>query len=1004
MYKKIITSITLFLMMLLVMPQHAEAALRHKAVSADAAQTGTSFGFLDGTDGLQWHFTQENVADGYNYQSSVVTVYNADRVKQGSFTVTVPEGMRVNQIEPYGQITSKLFDTSAATKEVLVYLHEVGNADNNYKGTDHLYVYSLNGEKVCEFIGDGMIVDASPNEWTTWQRLIISRDNEDGINTDIEIYRTPSWGDTGAVLDKTIQVEKNTISYTDGAFVNFFNVEGNPYFVICHYEQPFVEYDEDGNQIMNEETWMPYFTENNYFVVDTYDKSYNLVSSFKVPSNAPSEDYIVRMNAFGTFSNADLSRGKFSGDDKLNYIIMNEDVTMTTEYVTSFDVYDQNGNLLKHLAENVGDNYRKMTDVKGAEEQWMFISSDGASLFAVDLPSCTRTEIPAQVDDYSISFNIDRVPANNAEGYQYIMGVNEAKTDETGVNVIAMFAYLNPDFTSHHYVDINMGPMAQTFTPLVSVEGLDPYLFNTDDQREFLFFSKVRDNEEGTNAHNVLFIANEEGRILETFNMNMDENKGDIWTAMILNYEKRPTLFVNYYNWDEDVNTMEFFDLPLTSFAKGGDGTAANPYLISSAGDLAQIAKHPGANYRVANDFDAHNYAVTVEEFAGTLDGAGHTITNLCVTSDNYYGGLFGTVTGATVKDLTLVNPNAELTQSNQQFGLLGGYCVESKFCNIHVQNASITSQHRVATPVGVIAGMAAAETVVSDCYVSGSEVDVVNNTVGGVVGELRTSSKVERCAVDASTLSAGMELGGIAGIIGNGCSVNDCAVSATLTASNFMGGIAGRCGVSASRGNIERCVFNGVLDCPAMTDANVSAMAVGGIVGYIEPDWQKDKVGKVSANVVYDARIASSNNHYYWPEELRIAGQTIHDEEPARIEEGLANNYQVQGDLDGGVAPTFTDPTSVYGALLNHNEADKVDFWSGLGYAFGNNASAPWVFAESSRPHLYFESNGGSTAILTVTGKPNTVSGIFTIDGKRQNAVRRPGLYIIDGKKRLQR
>lgn len=933
----------------------------HKTPQADAVLNGKLFGFLDGTDGMMWHFVQENVADGYNYRKSVVTVYDAKNVQLGSFTVDVPAGMRVNQIEPFGLVTSKLFDTNSMSKEVVVYLHEVGSEANNYKGTDHLYVYSIGGGKVAEFVGDGMVVDASPNEWTTWQRFIVSHDNADGVHTDIDIYRAPSWGEDSAVLAKTIQVDTHCIEYTDGAFVNFFKVAGNPYTVVCHYDKSFVEYDENGNQVLDMDTYMPYFTANNSFILDVYDKNYSLVSSTKIPIVVSTDRYMVRMNSFGVLSDNDLSKGFFTGDDQFNFIIMNEDVTLTTDYVTSFDVYDQNGKRVRTIAEEVGGNYKRLSDINGKEEQWLFLDVYGASLYAVDLPSCTRTELPIMVDEYSISFNIDRVPADNEAGLQYIMGVNEAATDETGKNVIAKFAYLNADFTPDHYVNINLGPLAQTFTPLVNNEGLDPYLFNTDDKREFLFFSKVRDSENGdTEGHNVLFIANEDGVILETFNLEAGNEKGDIWTAMIMNYgTDNVALFVNYYDWDNDTNSMEFFNLPLVKFAAGGNGTADSPYLISSVGDLAQISKAPSANYRLACDFDAHGRSVALNEFSGVLDGNGKTISNLDLTSTNDYGGLFGNTVGAKISNLTLLNPTATIKDDNLQFGLLSGFAINTKISNVTVKNATIDGTQAYATPVGVLVGMASSESVIEDCYIVDSRLTTRSRSVGGVAGEMRTGATITRTAVSGTSIDAGGEVGLVTGIVGNGCVVSDCSVSGSeVKGNNFVGGVAGRCGVSSARGTIERCIVSATINCPTVgSDADVATYSVGGVAGYVEPDWQKEGKGSIAGNVLYESSLVTSNGERYDAPCLRIAGATISNEDPERTETCLANNYQKPFDVEGlNDASEYADASSVYGQVLDATSAPALDFWQTIGYKFDGDVDAPWTLLEASRPYLYFE------------------------------------------------
>lgn len=972
----------------------------HKSPAANTKLEGTSYGFLDGPDGKMWTYTQENVSDGYNYKSSVVTVYNSKREKQGQFTIDIPSGIRVNMVEPFGLITTKLFDTNANTKEVLVYLHQVGNADNNYKGTDRLYVYNLNGDKVTEFVGDGIIVDASPNEWTLYQRLILTRDNEDGVNTDIEVYRSPSWGDDGAVKEKTISIDTKLINYSDGPFINFVNVGGKPYFVLSHYDQPFVEYDENGNQLMDEETFMPYFTEGVSYVIEAYDKSFNKVSEFSIPCVKRSDDYLVRMMSFGAFSNNDMSAGYFSGDGKLNFIVCNEDVTMTTEYVLSFDVYDQDGNLVKSLADNVGDSYKKLADIKGQEESWMFLSADGASLFTVDLPSCTRKEVPSKVDEYSISFNMDRVACNNEDGYEYIMAVNEAKTDETMTNVIASFAYLNPDYSVKRYVDINLGPKAMTFLPLVAPEGLDPYLFNTDNQREFLFFSKMRKNEDATNAYNVLFVANEQGEILHSFGGEDDADKGDIWSASVLNYgTESPMLFVNFYDWDNDHNTMMYYDLPMVKFSAGGDGSAENPYCISSVGDLAQIKSAPAACYKIVEDFDAFGYPVSLPEFGGVLDGDGKVIYNLDVTSDAYYGGLFNTLTGATVKNLVLYKPVGTLTSDNQNLGLLAGYCVESNIDNVSARELNITSSDgAVASPVGGLVGLAAGNTVISNCYLIEPNINVNASTVGAIAGETRTSTVIKGCAVASATISGRGEVGGITGIVGNGCTVSDCSVSdLSLTGNSFLGGIAGRCGVNSTRGTIVRCVVNGEINA-------ANAVAVGGITGTIEPDWNKESTTTVSSNVTNGLVISTANGNYDGSLH-RIVGMTVTDEVSSRKEDGLSHNYVclTSEAAEGSYACTSQDDSSVEGKDVEAETLATLDFWTTLGYALDGDAPL-WVMGEDKMLHLAVEDvERVPDGIHNITTGNNiampALSGCYTLNGQRVAQPRR-GLYIINGRK----
>ncbi len=184
----------------------------------------------------------------------------------------------------------------------------------------------------------------------------------------------------------------------------------------------------------------------------------------------------------------------------------------------------------------------------------------------------------------------------------------------------------------------------------------------------------------------------------------------------------------------------------------------------------------------------------------------------------------------------------------------------------------------------------------------------------------------------------------------------------------------------------------------------DVAEYSVGGIAGYIEPDWTKSGMGMISSCVVYDSHITTSDNIFYSPEHLRIAGQTINWEDASLNEEGLANNYQVQSDIDGAEEAEYSDPTSVFGALVKHEVADNESFWTGIGYLFGEDSTAPWVMKENVRPQLYFEEGNDPSEIKIITTETTTSKrdGIYNINGVRLNSISTPGLYIINGKKTL--
>lgn len=96
------------------------------------------------------------------------------------------------------------------------------------------------------------------------------------------------------------------------------------------------------------------------------------------------------------------------------------------------------------------------------------------------------------------------------------------------------------------------------------------------------------------------------------------------------------------------------------------------PVEIYTYEDLLQIAENPGGSYRLMNHINMEGQPWEPVDFSGVFDGNGYTLLNLEVNStgagtedtydgnykvyDTYFAGLFGTLKGAEVSDLNLVN------------------------------------------------------------------------------------------------------------------------------------------------------------------------------------------------------------------------------------------------------------------------------------------------------------------------------------------------------------
>ena len=173
----------------------------------------------------------------------------------------------------------------------------------------------------------------------------------------------------------------------------------------------------------------------------------------------------------------------------------------------------------------------------------------------------------------------------------------------------------------------------------------------------------------------------------------------------------------------------------------GGTGTQADPYLISNGEELAYLSAQvasgnafAGKYVTLASNLDMGNVAFTpigsdARRFAGSFDGAYHTIDNLLVSQTTDYAGLFGCLdTGAAVRRLTVRG-------SISGRGYVGGIVGYTENGSVQILNCYNTGSVTGATCVGGIAGKHTGGTdpTVTNCYNTGS---VKGASCGALVGE----------------------------------------------------------------------------------------------------------------------------------------------------------------------------------------------------------------------------------------------------------------------------
>jgi hypothetical protein len=277
--------------------------------------------------------------------------------------------------------------------------------------------------------------------------------------------------------------------------------------------------------------------------------------------------------------------------------------------------------------------------------------------------------------------------------------------------------------------------------------------------------------------------------------------------------------FMRFIGWSDSFDNV-IGELTITAqYAQAGDGTADNPYQISTIEELEAVNNDFFANYLLVNDISLSERAyddALISEFAGTFDGNGLGIYDLSVRGGSY-SGLFG-----------YIRYNARIS-------------------NLCIDNAVVVGEQSAGVLAGINDGG-----IIDNCSASGSVEGSV--FVGGLIA-YDYSGIITRCNTDVLVVSNGYgynnEDGGIGGLIGMVASseskVADCYATGDIVAPSCVGGLVG-----INYGTIKRCYtwaaiegyrevgglvginYNLVEACYSTGDVT-GEMKVGGLIGRSE-------------------------------------------------------------------------------------------------------------------------------------------------------------------------
>ncbi|MCD8388325.1 MAG: T9SS type A sorting domain-containing protein [Bacteroidales bacterium] len=983
--------------------------------------SGSNWGSLYTPDDEEWFYTMNYEYDHFynediDYTYSTITgadivIYNASLEQAGRFQITLDMTQGdtgINYVAIAPTLSKKFFNINDAY-EVMVYVH---CTTEDYSGRDFTEVYSLTGSDTATYVEtfDGNQVFALNNQLDAYSENFTMAFMRDGYDYDADgnskyylyydVYKKAGYG-TSAQLMHTFVIDYELFAGAGNYALPFLcNAHNNQlYYAIPYYEQPFWVYNE--NYYTD-----PDVTEDNHFIIDLYDSDFNLIHTTSIPMEGKDNALWSFPGMGQLFKYNDLSFDFYDNSDQPVYFIGYENyLTSTDDFQTDLHVFDWDGNLLATIVENATD-FISMSDVEGYETQFCFYLEDEDVFRFVDVPSCeTVAEIPTLIEGATyISTSIDRI----AEGrtYSYVSSLNTADVDADN-NALHRLAWFdkNGNFVRYEYINVGSDvTLAQVYVDQVA---FDPYLFNTDSKREYLFLVKVLDdpNSSSSATSEYLRLYNEDGDIL--LSQGPDTETGAKLSSIYLQNAgtSLAKLMVIYYQSSTDSFYANHFALPLSRFA-GGDGTSENPYHLATAGDVMQINSAPGAHYVVDCDIDFDYYVWGGNDctFTGSIDGQGYAIENMRLTGTGLVSNMFS---GASIKNLYIVDSE----HTGEGGGFVAGYMGGStsgptRIDNVHVKNC--VAESSTYQPFGAIAGSLTVYSQINDCSATGVDFNISGDSqVGGIVGEMRSSASVSNCYVTGTI--AGNVVGGITGgTLSEDENIVNCHVDAAVIGGSCAGGIVGDC----ARSSVKFCYVEGSVE--ANGDSKAQA---GGIAGYINTYYEgvTSKSTHIG-NCIVAAESITANPDAPTSIAHRIAGSTSYDRPEIDWDHVTSDmEYADYPHLDPVVEAYFGDNYAIGLALIDGTVEDATTTTEGktiaiedleshvtsTGWALGEDSSNPWkVLAEGMA--LYYEDAvndfSGIVSAVAPANKAITFDGT-TIKAEGQFAVyNTSGMLVLKG------
>ncbi len=948
---------------------------------------GDIMDFLNTPDGEPWYYVGQYTKDENSHIGHFTfTVYDANFTEVATIeddTQLAANETRIVDVQLSTLVTKKFFNNDDNPEFMVTFAANTAEYVNHY----YTKVYSAGVAEPISTVEGYYCVDVntSTDSWSEDYYIGFVTEQEpeqtvigglqNSMDYVIDIYKKAGYSTPSEVVH-TIRIPSLLATGAQWNPVLATAHDGTAYFAANYLKYSFYENPLDYNNNN--------LTANNEFIIDYYEVPRYGETTLAYRTTIPMVGSATDMNFYymGAFMyEDDITYGRYTTDDAPSFTITRAHYEVASDdYSYSYDIYPAGSEeqpattKLLTLGEGI-DGATFMSDIRGYDPQVMFVKKvdDNYNFEFVNLLNgnveCTLPY--AITDNIFMNAEVDRVAGE--DGPLYVASQAQAQSDADG-NAIHVIAYITPEGQLHHTDNLNLGQMVAAAMTFNTAYALDPYIFNTDPDREYMVLVKRYLNATGSNTQEELMVVSPSKGTL--FTLLPDKDLGAIAYVELDEQSDQygQNLCVVYQTQNFRYNTVRY-ELPLTKFA-GGDGSEANPWQIATLGDLRQVKFNPAAHYVLANDLDARGAQMeyVTANFSGTFDGCGHNIIGPQLDK----GGIFERLSGETVvvKNLSIIAPKVVVSDEYGTVGILANDVAYAKINNVRVYDATVEGANSdVSSTFGGIVGSAALYAEIKGSAVIGANINLPESSVGGIAGQIATTTSIKACSFKGS-ITGGEKVGGIVGTTNTPADcIEDCHVNAALTGKNTIGGIAG----SSGRGVMQRCHVQGTIEA---TEAPMwgGGASTGGLIGELATDWELSAEGEVTPTIrgnyinltslkAFEPQGEPSFDGEY-DTFHRVVGKTCVNEggnpiyndnweiigyEDAMVERILGDNY-VADNLARINETIADDAATTEGKSISYEEVGK-EFFEGLGYQFGNEVTTPWSELSPKAPYLYFES-----------------------------------------------